>query len=108
MTPSRQPAGLPETRTAMTIHAIRIYEKLRLYQPLGLLFEPGANMPFSATVDLPPCLLCQRRSQLPPAKVGWLGAANEPRLFLVCGDCDCSEDELERRIIERVSEPVAA
>jgi hypothetical protein len=92
----------------MTVHAVRIYEKLRLYQPLGLLFEPGANMPSGATADLPPCILCQRRSQLPPATVGWLRADNETRLFQVCGDCDCPEDELERRVIERVSEPAAA
>ena len=91
----------------MTMHAIRIYEKLRLYQPLGLLFEPSANMPPGATADMPPCILCQRRSQLPPAMVGWL-RGDEPRLFQVCGDCDCPEDELERRIIERVSEPAAA
>ena len=35
------------------MHAIRIYEKLRLYQPLGLLFEPDATMPQGATADLP-------------------------------------------------------
>jgi hypothetical protein len=94
----------------MTMHAIRIYEKLRLYQPLGLLFEPGAAMPQSATADLPPCLLCQRRSPLPPAKVGWLQADDETRLFQVCADCDGPEDELERRIVEKVSErePAAA
>jgi hypothetical protein len=92
----------------MTMHAIRIYEKLKLYQPLGLLFEPGANMPPGATADLPLCLIWQRRSQLPPAKVGWLRADNETRLFLVCGDCDCPDDELERRIVGRVSQRVPA
>jgi hypothetical protein len=93
---------------AMTMHAIRIYEKLRLYQPLGLLFEPGANMPPGATADLPPCIICQQRSQLPPAKVGWLRADNETRLFQVCADCDCPDDELEKRIVERVSESIVA
>jgi hypothetical protein len=92
----------------MTMHAIRIYEKLRLYQPLGLLFEPGANMPPGATADLPPCIVCQRRSQLPPAKVGWLRADNETRLFQVCGDCDCPDPELEAKIVEKVSEPATA
>jgi hypothetical protein len=92
----------------MTMHALRLYEKLRLYQPLGLLFQPDANMPPGATAALPPCIVCQRRSQLPPAKVGWLRADDETRLFQVCADCDCPEDELERRIVEQVSEPAAA
>jgi hypothetical protein len=92
----------------MTMHAIRIYEKLRLYQPLGLLFEPGANMPPGETAEMPPCLLCGNQSSLPPAKVGYLRADNETRLFQVCGDCDGPEDELERRIVERVSEPATA
>jgi hypothetical protein len=91
----------------MTMHALRLYEKLRLFQPLGLLFEPGATMPQGATAEMPSCLLCGNRSHLPPAKVGYL-RGDEPRLFQVCADCDRSEDELERRIIERVSEPVAA
>jgi hypothetical protein len=94
----------------MTMHAIRIYEKLRLYQPLGLLFKPDVNMPPGATAEMPPCIVCQRRSQLPPAKVGWLRADNETRLFQVCAECDGPEDELERRIVEKVSErePAAA
>jgi hypothetical protein len=65
-------------------------------------------MPPGATADLPPCIICQRRSQLPPAKVGWLQADNETRLFQICADCDGADAELERRIVERVSEPVAA
>jgi hypothetical protein len=90
----------------MTMHALRIYEKLRLFQPLGFLFEPGANMPPGATAEMPSCLLCQRRSRLPPAKVGWMGA--EPRLFQICADCDGPEDKLERQIVEGVSEPATA
>ena len=92
----------------MTMPAIRIYEKLRLYQPLGLLFKPDVNMPPGATADLPLCLICQRRSQLPPAKVGWLRADDETRLFQVCADCDGPEDELERKIVEQISEPATA
>ena len=92
----------------MTMHAIRIYEKLKFYQPLGLLFEPDANMPQGATADLPLCLICQRQSQLPPAKVGWLRADNETRLFQVCGECDCPDDELEKRIVAKITEPDAA
>jgi hypothetical protein len=90
----------------MTLSAIRLYEKLRLYQPLGFLFEPGdaATMP-GATAEMPPCLICGNRSHLPPAKVGWLDAGDETRLFLVCGDCgfDRSDAEIEKLIVERVS-----
>jgi hypothetical protein len=85
--------------------ALRLYERLRLYQPLGFLFQPDANMPHSVTAEMPACLLCGSRSQLPPAKVGYLRADDETRLFLVCADCDCSDAELEERIIEKVSEP---
>jgi hypothetical protein len=94
----------------MTMHALRIYEKLRLYQPLGFLFQPDANMQSDATAAMPACLLCHQRSQLPPAKVGWLDAGDETRLFLVCGDCgfDRSDAEIEKLVVERVSEPVAA
>ena len=55
----------------MTI-AARIYERLRLYQPLGFLFQPDANMPHSATAEMPSCLLCGSRSQLPhPRSAGF-------------------------------------
>ena len=86
---------------------LRLYEKLRLYSPLGLLFEPGANMPPNATVGLPLCLLCQSRSELPPSKIGWLKADDANRLFMICGDCgfDIDDVTLERRIVERISEP---
>jgi hypothetical protein len=108
--PGRAPLdfGLDQGPKIMTMPALRLYEKLRLYQPLGFLFEPGATMPQGATAEMPSCLLCGNRSHLPPANVGWLRADDETRLFLVCADCDCPEDELERRIVERVSEPVAA
>jgi hypothetical protein len=92
----------------MSLHAIRLYEKLRLYQPLGLLFEPDAQMPPNATVGLPLCLLCQSRSELPPAKVGWAKPDGEPKLFMVCQDCgfDLSDAELEKKIVERIIAPV--
>ena len=93
----------------MTLHAIRLYEKLRLYQPLGFLFQPEANMPSGVTAEMPSCLLCGRRSNLPPAKVGYL-RGDEPRLFQICGDCgfDHSDGELERKIIALVSGPAIA
>jgi hypothetical protein len=84
---------------------IRIYERLRLYQPLGLLFQPEANMPPGATAEMPACLLCESQSNLPPAKMGWLRGDDETRLFLVCADCD--GDDIERRIIEKVMETAA-
>ena len=94
----------------MTPYAIRLYEKLRLYQPLGFLFQPETNMPSGATTEMPSCLLCGRRSNLPPAKVGYLRSDNETRLFQVCGDCDCPDPELEERIVEKATkrEPIAA
>jgi hypothetical protein len=73
----------------MTMHAIRIYEKLRLFQPLGFLFEPGVDMPPGATAEMPPCLLCGKPSSLPPAKVGWLGA--KPASFR------CAETAIARK-----------
>jgi hypothetical protein len=98
---------LTEDRNAMTV--LRLYEKLRLYQPLGCLFQPDVNMPPGATTETPACLLCHHRSRLPPAKVGWIDAGEKTRLFLVCGDCglDHSDAEIERRVVEKVSEPVA-
>jgi hypothetical protein len=46
------------------------------------------------------------------ALVVFVRAASSPErraVFVCCGSCsDCSDAELERRIIERVSEPVAA
>jgi hypothetical protein len=90
--------------------AIRLFEKIRLFTPMGLLFQPGADhLPHEATVALPPCLLCNKKSKLPPSQTGWI-QCDEPRLFMVCGDCgfDCDDAELERKIIERVSEPIPA
>jgi hypothetical protein len=91
-------------------HVLRLYEKLRLFQPLGCLFEPGvAHMP-DKTAAMPSCLLCGTRSALPPSKVGWVKADDETRLFLVCGDCgfDRSDDEIEKLVIARVVEPMMA
>jgi hypothetical protein len=92
------------------MNMLRLYEKLRLYQPLGCLFQPDASMPPGATAEMPPCLLCQLRSRLPPAKVGWIAAGDETRLFVVCGDCgfDHSDAEIEQLVVEKVTEPMAA
>jgi hypothetical protein len=89
-------------------HAIRLYEKLRLFQPLGFLFEPGASHMPDETAAAPSCLLCRQQSELPPSKVGWVKANDGIRLLLVCGDCgfDRSDDELEKLVIGRVSEPI--
>lgn len=85
--------------------AVRLYERLQLFQPLGFLFEPGATMPSGALVDIPPCLLCEKQSDLPPSRVGWLRPG---RLFLICGDCgfDRDDNEIERRVVTKVSAPV--
>jgi hypothetical protein len=80
-------SGLDSRIEAML--ALRLYEKIRLFQPMGCLFQPGAttNLPPGATAEMPSCLLCGTRSSLPPAKVDWIAAGDEQRLFLVCGDC---------------------
>jgi hypothetical protein len=54
---------------------------------------------------MPSCLLCGTRSSLPPAKVGYL-RSDEPRLFQICADCDADQAEIERKVTERVTEPV--
>jgi hypothetical protein len=39
----------------------------------------------------------------------WLQSPKRQAVFVCCGSCsDCPDAELERRIIEQVSEPVAA
>jgi hypothetical protein len=91
--------------------AIRIFERLRLYSPLGLLFEPGtSHMPPDATAPMPACLLCNKKSKVPPSQMGWLQAGDEPRLYMVCGDCGFDRDdaEIQRSIVEKVTEPIAA
>jgi hypothetical protein len=91
---------LTEDRAAMNM--LRLYEKLRLYQPLGCLFQPDASMPEGSTVAMPSCLLCGDRSNLPPAKTGYL-RGDEPRLFQICADCDCDQAEIERKVAEPVA-----
>jgi hypothetical protein len=99
------------TRSETITFAIRIFERLRLYSPLGLLFEPGtSHMPPDATTPMPVCLLCNKKSKLPSSHTGWLQADDEPRLYMVCGDCgfDRDEAEIQRNIVEKVTEPIAA
>jgi hypothetical protein len=81
---------------------------VRLYEPISLLF-PEAPMPsLHATVLSPVCLLCGDPAS-PPSRMGVLSTPERQAVFVCCGSCsDCSDAELERRIIERVSEPVAA
>jgi hypothetical protein len=83
---------------------------IRLYQAIGLSFPPGApHMPsLRATVPLPNCLLCDGPAS-PPSRMGYLATPDRQAVFVCCGGCsDCDDLELERRIVERVSEPVAA
>jgi hypothetical protein len=81
---------------------------VRLFEPISLLFPENAMLPLSATVPSPVCLLCGDPAS-PPSRMGYLATPARRAVFVVCGACsDCSDAELERRIIERVSEPVAA
>jgi hypothetical protein len=79
---------------------------VRLYTPLTHLFpHEGAAMP-DETVAVIPCLICQRLSYLPPARMGVLMAPDSQKMFVVCGACDSEDDaELERKVIRKVSEP---
>jgi hypothetical protein len=91
----------------MTIDASPVI--VRLYEPISLLFPRGAPMPMlDATVPSPKCILCEGLAS-PPARIGVLMAPDRQAMFVCCGACaDCSDSELERRIIERVSAPAEA
>ena len=66
-------------------------------------------MPANAVVDIPPCLICGSRSDLPPS---WLRDDDDgkTKLFVICGECGFDRDdaELERRVMAKVSAPVDA
>jgi hypothetical protein len=72
---------------------------VRLYEPITLLFPEAGDMPPLATVLSPCCVLCGETAS-PPSRMGWLETPERQALFVVCGSCsDCSDAELERRII---------
>jgi hypothetical protein len=59
---------------------------------------------YDRTVDPPKCLLCAGLAS-PPSRMGWLSSPERQAVFVCCGACsDCSDKELEDRIIARVSE----
>jgi hypothetical protein len=79
---------------------------IRLYESLGLTFPEEAQMPPGATAEIPPCLLCNLHSRLPPSKVGFISVGEAERLFQICAVCNCDcpdEAELEARILAKVS-----
>jgi hypothetical protein len=81
---------------------------VRLYEPISLLSPDGAMPQLSATVPPPQCILCGE-SASPPARMGWLSTPDREAVFACCGACsDCSDEELERKIIALVSEPAMA
>lgn len=81
---------------------------VRVFEPITLLFPEGAMPSLDATIPSPNCILCGDPA-FPPSRIGWLELPERQAIFVCCGSCsDCSDAELERRIIERVSEPVAA
>ena len=80
---------------------------VRLYEAMGLLFpSKGAQMPQLAnTVPLRNCVLC-RGLATPPSRMGVILAPERQEIFVCCGSCsDCSDSELEAKILAKVSEP---
>jgi hypothetical protein len=78
---------------------------VRIYDAISLVFPTGADHMPQTAVEPPPCALCDGRSRLPPARLGWAANGETERLFLVCDSCgwDLSDDEIERRILELVT-----
>ena len=66
----------------------------------------GSSQP-SASVPARVCLLCDGPAS-PPSRMGRLQTPNRQAVFWVCGRCsDCSDAELEAKIVAQVSgEPV--
>jgi hypothetical protein len=59
--------------------------------------------PLSATVPPPNCILCDGPAS-PPSRMGWLQTPDRQAMFCVCGGCsDCTDTELETKIITEVS-----
>jgi hypothetical protein len=76
---------------------------VRLFEPISLLFTENAMPSLRATVSLPPCVLCDGPAS-PPSRMGWLQTPDRQAGFCVCGGCaDCSDSELETKIIAKVS-----
>jgi hypothetical protein len=81
---------------------------VRLFEPISLLFPDGAMPSLHATIPPPVCLLCGEPAS-PPSRMGWLETPDRQAVFVCCGACsNCADAELERRIVERVSERVTA
>jgi hypothetical protein len=79
---------------------------IRLYEAIGLFWPTGAPpMPTDATVATTECLLCRSHSHLPPARLGFISAGGDQRIFVVCADCNTDDTELEAKIMARVTEP---
>ena len=76
---------------------------VRLYAPLTLLFPKEGNMPLTATVPSPRCIVCDDPAS-PPSRLGWLRTPDRQAVFACCGTCsNCEESELEAKIVARVS-----
>jgi hypothetical protein len=84
---------------------------VKLFQPLSLTSQGGAFLPpYASTVVMPRCLLCWLPVSGPPAHVGWVSEPKSERLFLVCqkcGDRIYDQIDLEQRVRERLTDPVA-
>ena len=81
---------------------------VRLFEPISLLLTENAMPSLRATVPPPHCILCDTPAA-PPSRMGWLQAPDRQAVFCVCGGCsDCSDAELETKIIAHVSGPADA
>jgi hypothetical protein len=82
---------------------------VRLFEPIAFVFAKEGAMPQDTTISIPPCIVCKEVSCDPPSRMGYIKTGGQTALFSVCGSCaDCPDDELERRVVEKVSEPAMA
>jgi hypothetical protein len=76
---------------------------VRLFEPISFLFPENAMPSLRATVPTPSCILCDSPAS-PPSRMGWLQTPDRQAVFCVCGKCsDCSDTELETKIVAQVS-----
>jgi hypothetical protein len=72
---------------------------IRTFEAVGLSFPRSVVIPLRETVPLPPCLVCHRHSHLPPAKLRYVGSAEDARVWMLCQDCDAddTDEEIDRK-----------
>jgi hypothetical protein len=77
-----------------------------LFEPITCLFPKGGSPVPDDIVDVPNCILCQRPTHDLPSRMGVIATSERTAAFCVCGSCaDCSDTELEAKVIRKVSAP---